>query len=399
MSRTAKLIFVSDDNHNKYYNMVSDGGTIQVEFGRVGATCQKTSYPDSKWESLIKSKIKKGYKEITHLFVEPTAQTKVNFLDISDTYISQLIRKLEAYTKRQVSDNYLVTANSVTQKQIEVAQQVLNQISGLRGLNNDLNILLLELFSIIPRKMRHVKDYLYNANLTIKPAILESVVAKEQELLDSMAQQVKQAELVTDNTDSKLTLLDAMGIEIHNIDPTTEGWVKGKLHDLKDNYLKAFKVVNKKTQARFDAFVQKSQNKKTDTFFHGSRNENWLPILQTGLVLRPTNAVISGKMFGYGTYYADKAKKSWGYTSARGSYWARGDATEAYMALFDVHLGNSLRVSRHESWCSFLDRSRLLAKGNYDSLFAEAGSSLYNNEIIVYTEEQSTIKYLIQMKG
>jgi poly [ADP-ribose] polymerase len=398
MSRTAKLIFVSDDNHNKYYNMASDGGTIQVEFGRVGATCQKTSYPDSKWESLIKSKVKKGYKEITHLFVEPTAQAKVSFLDISDAYISALIRKLEGYTKHQVSSNYLVTADSVTQKQIEEAQAILNAMSTVSS-NKDLNAQLIEVFQVIPRKMRQVKDHLYDANARFEKEIVEKVVAQEQELLDSMAQQVKQTTLTTENTDAKLTLLDAMGIEIHNVDPMTEGYIKTKLHDLKDNYLKAFRVTNKKTQARFDAFIQKSDNRKTDTFFHGSRNENWLPILQTGLVLRPTNAVISGKMFGYGTYYADKAKKSWGYTSARGSYWANGNASEAYMALFDVHLGNSLRVNRHESWCSSLDRSKLRSKGNYDSLFAEAGSSLYNNEIIVYAEEQSTIKYLIQMRG
>jgi poly [ADP-ribose] polymerase len=378
--------------------MVSDGCTISVDFGRVGATCQKTSYPDSKWESLIKSKLKKGYKEITHLFVEPTTKDKVSFLDISDSYVSSLIRKLEGYTKRQVSNNYLVTADSVTQKQIEEAQNILNAISAVKS-NKDLNQLLLEVFSIIPRKMNQVSNFLYDTNGNFRESVVEEVVAKEQELLDSMAQQVKQVELVSSNTSDKLTLLDAMGIEIYNIDPNTEKLIKGKLHDLKDNYIRAYQVVNKKTQSRFNAFVDKSPNKKTDTFFHGSRNENWLPILQTGLVLRPTNAVISGKMFGYGTYYADKAKKSWGYTSARGSYWARGDAPEAYMALFDVHLGNPLKVARHEHWCSSLDIKKLKAKGDYDSVFAEAGSSLYNNEFVVYTEDQSTIKYLIQMRG
>jgi poly [ADP-ribose] polymerase len=291
-----------------------------------------------------------------------------------------------------------VTADSVTEKQIKQAQDLLNEIAAVKN-NHELNQILLEVFAVIPRRMGQVKDHLYNESDDFLYSVVEEVIGKEQELLDSMAQQVKQVELVNDNTNDKLTLLDAMGIEIFNVDAKQEAMIRGKLADLKDNYIRAFKVHNKKTQARFDKFITKADNKKTDLFFHGSRNENWLPILQTGLVLRPTNAVITGKMFGYGTYYADKAQKSWGYTSARGSYWARGAASEAYMALFNVHLGNQLHIKRHEGWCSGLDLNKLKARGNYDSLFAQGGYDLRNNEFIVYTEDQSTVEFLIQMKG
>jgi poly [ADP-ribose] polymerase len=145
--------------------------------------------------------------------------------------------------------------------------------------------------------------------------------------------------------------------------------------------------------------MSKVDNKKCELFFHGSRNENWLSILENGLLLRPSNVVISGKMFGYGTYFADKAQKSLGYTSSRGSYWARGSSNEAFMALFEVHLGNSLEVDAFESWCSRLDESSLKKKGNYDSVFAKAGKSLRNNEFIVYNQNQANIKYLVQLRG
>ena len=69
------------------------------------------------------------------------------------------------------------------------------------------------------------------------------------------------------------------------------------------------------------------------------------------------------------------------------------------MALFDVHLGNQLQLERHESWCSSLDDKKLRSRGDYDSLFAKGGYDLRNNEFIVYKEDQSTIKYLIQMRG
>jgi len=58
--RTKKLIMITEDNHNKIYNMFDDGSTLTVEWGRVGASCQKTTYPSSKFNSLYNSKIAKG---------------------------------------------------------------------------------------------------------------------------------------------------------------------------------------------------------------------------------------------------------------------------------------------------------------------------------------------------
>lgn len=398
MARTAKLICITEDNHNKFYNMVDDGSTISVEFGRVGATCQKASYSSYEWDKIYKSKVKKGYKDVTSLFTVEDKGDKVSFLDISDRYISQLISQLEAYTKRQVATNYNVSADAVTEKQIKEAQAILNALMQVKS-NRELNRTLLELFAVIPRKMKKVADHLYEEGADFKYGIVEEVINKEQELLDSMSQQVNQSVLVSDNKNDKATLLDAMGLEIFNVKPEQETMIKGKLASLKDNYIRAFRVENKKTSKRFDSYVDKAGDKTTHLFFHGSRNENWLPILQTGLVLRPTNAVITGKMFGYGLYFADKAQKSWGYTSARGSYWAKGSANEAYMALFAVHTGAHLHVKRHEGWHSSLTEKALKAKGNYDSLFAEGGADLRNNEFIVYREDQATVKYLVQMKG
>jgi poly [ADP-ribose] polymerase len=399
MIRSAKLIFVGNEhNNNKFYNMTDNGSTISVEYGRVGAGCQTASYPSSNWTKLLNSKTKKGYKDVTHLFTEAVSGSTVSFHDISDKFVSDLIRKLEGYTKQQVSTNYLVTADSVTEKQIKEAQSLLDALAGVKN-NRELNQLLLEIFSVIPRKMKKVQDHLFGETETFKYSVAEKIISTEQDLLDAMSQQVNQVELVADNKDDKLTLLDAMGLEIYNISAADEALVKGKCANLKDNFMRAFKVVNKKTQKKFDTYVAKVADKKRELFWHGSRNENWLPILQTGLVLRPTNAVISGKMFGYGTYFADKAQKSWGYTSARGSYWAQGNASEAYMALFDVHLGKQLHIKRHESWCSSLDRNRLRARGDYDSLFAEGGIDLRNNEFIIYEEDQSTIQFIVQFKG
>ena len=397
MNKTAKLICITDDNHNKYYNMVATGTSLEITYGRVGSTERYETYPLSKWDSIYKSKIKKGYKDVSHLFVEEKGE-KVGFTDISDVLVRNLINKLESFAKKQVDTHYNVSANSVTQKQIDEAQSILNELINYTNCinNSRANQYLLELYRVIPRKMKKVADHLLD-DKTCKD--LDKMLSEEQDLLDTMAQQVKQIELTKGNTKDNISILDAMGLEIYKTMPSDVELIKERMGNIAHQYSDSFKVINKKTQARFDKWVASSKVKRVRQFFHGSRNENWMSILNTGLLLRPTGVVITGKMFGNGTYYADKAKKSLGYTSLSGSYWAKGNSKEAYMALFDVHLGDSLRVKRHEGWMSSLDLGKLQAKGSYDSLFAEGGADLVNNEYIVYREEQSTIKYLIQVKG
>jgi len=53
----AYLIYVDAEkmNSNKFYNMELVGSTINVEYGRVGSTSTKLSYPAAKWNSLLKS--------------------------------------------------------------------------------------------------------------------------------------------------------------------------------------------------------------------------------------------------------------------------------------------------------------------------------------------------------
>jgi poly [ADP-ribose] polymerase len=116
--------------------------------------------------------------------------------------------------------------------------------------------------------------------------------------------------------------------------------------------------------------------------------------MTTGLLIRPSNAVHSGSMFGDGIYFADKFQKSFGYTSGRGSYYAGGSSNEAILALYDVHVGEQKHIKHHDSSCYSLS-AKVLAKDGFDSVFAHGGADLRNNEYIVYQSPQSTIKYLV----
>jgi len=195
------------------------------------------------------------------------------------------------------------------------------------------------------------------------------------------------------------SLLHSMNIELDEVtDPKEISMIQDLMESDTLRFNAAFRVTNHKTRKEYDSFLSTRQNKKQVLFWHGSRNENWLSILRTGLELRPANAIISGKMFGYGTYFADRFKKSLGYTSLTGSYWANGTSNVSYLALFDVHVGRQLEILQHHSWCSSLNETSLKKYGDYDSVFAKSSPGfLYNNEFIVYHQGQSTIKYLVEI--
>ena len=63
---STKLICVTPNNNNKFYNMTDLGnGQFKVEYGRVGAAATTLTYPISDWNKKYNEKIKKGYVDIT----------------------------------------------------------------------------------------------------------------------------------------------------------------------------------------------------------------------------------------------------------------------------------------------------------------------------------------------
>jgi hypothetical protein len=73
------------------------------------------------------------------------------------------------------------------------------------------------------------------------------------------------------------------------------------------------------------------------------------------------------------------------------------------MGLYEVHYGNPYIVGDFNSRYYDFNYNKLRNEGDYDSLHAKAGvslgySSLKNDEIIVYREDQIDIKYLVELK-
>ena len=122
--------------------------------------------------------------------------------------------------------------------------------------------------------------------------------------------------------------------------------------------------------------------------WHGTRPGNILSILKSGLIIPRSNAPhVCGRMFGDGLYFSDQSTKSLNYATG---WWAGAKENQCFMFLADVAMGK-MHVPRGPS-------QNLPAPGS-DSPFAQAQkSSVQNNEMIVYTTEQATVRYLVEFE-
>lgn len=415
--KIAKLRLISGDvNSNKYYFMTeTDSGIFNVEYGREGATPQTTSYPMSKWDATYKSKTKKGYVDYTELFiVEGSTSNKIvkevkEFLESRTKEVINIVKKLQGWAKGSITENYSVSSEAVTQKQVDKAQELLTQISTFdltKDNTQELNKLLLTFYGIIPRKMKNVNLHLLNeSELQKNLEKLNTIIIEEQATLDVMAGQVllasnmevSESDVIEPVVESDI--ISNSGLEIKAVtDSKIIDKIKSMMADNKNKFKEAFEVINIKTEAAYKKQLDSATNKKEELFWHGSRNENWWSILTSSLVIRPSNAVHTGSLLGDAIYFASKFQKSYGYTSGRNSYWSKGNANEAVLGIYSVHTGNKFEM-KQKAYAINNAQKELYDKG-FDSVHCYAGanmgySKLINDEITIYRSNQCTIKYLI----
>jgi len=379
MKKYSKLIMVTGENNNKYYEMEWDGisPNFNVKYGRVESTVQTATYPSHQWDKKYREKVNKGYKDITHTVqvkVVPVAQKEVELSKVKEQKVQRFLDLMQKYTKGLVSQTYTVKSQDVTQEQVDNAQGFIDKLkkckkSDTTGINN----LLLELYMEIPRRMAHVQDYLL-------PLInIDNVIQQEQDNLDAMASQVKMYNKETkQDKEEKLveekTILDLLGVkkmkEINGskeIDYLTKQITGKKVQAI-------FEVEKTSEDKRFDDWLSKQENKRTKYVYHGTKCTSVIPILEQGLKIRPSgNFQFSGKAYGNGNYFSEQFATSLGYTDGHRT----GDSV---MLIYEVHTGK-------ESKSSFHDYKSCKAAG-YDSF---EGGWLR----VAYREEQARIKYII----
>lgn len=129
--------------------------------------------------------------------------------------------------------------------------------------------------------------------------------------------------------------------------------------------------------------------------WHGTRRANMIGITTKGLLIRPSGVAHAGSMYGDGIYWATNSTKSINYCDVKGSYWAQGANKTAYLFLGDVAFGNQKVVNSS----NFYSRSNIKP---HHSVFAKAGSAVYNDELITYTatgaQQQHALRYIIEFE-
>lgn len=381
--KSACLRLVDQNNHNRDFQMIQTSPTVFVGLmNRVGAAPVKRSYPMNRWDRVYDEKIRRGYIDVTK-YHKKTKRS--NYKEIEDEEIRDFFLRIEGYSNTALKENYLESYDNVNQEMLNEAKSILEDFTEEDSMN-ETNEKLMSLFRVIPRKMHDVSEYLLHDGVS-----LNEVLLREWDLFRVMEARVSQNNVFVE---PEHTILDSLGVEIKAVHDGEELYMIRKLLSKESQGLlrKAFLVQNKKTDERFNEYMKKYGYSDNDIhyYFHGSRNENWYGLIKSGPLLMPKNVVITGKAFGNGIYFANRARKSLGYTSLRGSYWAHGNSKRGYMGIYKVIYNNPKHVKVHGNYSLRNIRP-------HDAVFAHKGLDLQNDEIIIYREAQATLKYILEI--
>jgi poly [ADP-ribose] polymerase len=428
----AYLVFVDGyENHNKFYEMKeNDDGSIDVNYGRVGTSSMTHHYApyEKSFYNLKRSKESKGYKDVTALHSQiekPVSDAKAedqSFKPIDDPEVNAIIQSAIDECRQFMQANYTVSISKVTKKMVDEAAMNLHNLSKLaKNPNNisehylvqEFNDELKALYEAIPRRMGNVSDCFAKSS-----SEFYSIIEKEEDMLDIVRNQVVANTVpVKVSEDKNINVLENYDLDMSSdVTFAEEDYIIDKMakknwekDSCEDRFLRAFKVTNKETEKAFNDYCEEHHLKDhhgIHSYFHGTRFENIWSIMKTGLTLNP-NAVITGKAFGQGIYFAEHSKKALGYTSINGSRWAKGGKNTGMLLMYKVAVGKSYVVYNTLGSSFKKDSLEQLSrrKGEeYLSVYApgksESGKGAFlNSEIMVYDDRACTIQYMVEVSS
>jgi len=413
-------------NNNKFWNITEyDDGEILVEFGRIGKTAQSKLHPPyaKKFNTLIKSKIRKGYTEnkvIASVGKDRGSHVSINKSDLhsiakkqiksNSTVVEKLIEKLVRVNIHNIlsaSSGNITYDSSTAQfktpqgvivpEQVQEARDLLDDLAEMVNLKDwtdpDFSRKLNSYLRLIPHSvgMRRInpRDILPNiAKVRQENDLLDGLDASFIDIKNSAVKQPKGKKKI------EKTIFD---VElIHVKDYKTIKWIKDKFHKTKNtrhhmncsglDVKNVYTVSIKNMSTSFDKYGKKLANIKK--LWHGTKVSNVLSILKQGLIIPPSSSShCTGRMYGNGLYFSSISTKALNYATG---FWGRGGSTSAYfMFLADVAMGKPY-IAGGGGWGDYPQRG-------YNSTWAKGGQSgVINDEMIVYRLDQANLSYLVE---
>jgi len=378
-------------NQYKFYKITpTQNGEIECEYGRIGDRSGRFArrpvrYPSRMYWIRYLEKLGKGYVDQSDVYLtpecKPGAPRPSGGGQVEETVKARLYKRLVGYARRAVRT--ALVCEHVSEGQVKRSREILDELSEARSVR-EFNDRILELMSICPRRVGDKRYGGVKAMLAETEADYGKIVDREESLVLAMeAVAGKQP----DDDGGPCGFSD--DISVREATPEEEAEVRKLLDPEQDAMLRElYRVDSARHRERFEKRCAERGITEIRRYFHGSRNENWASIVQNGLLLNP-NAVITGKMFGNGIYTATESGKSWGYTSGRGSYWARGTSDVGIMGLYATAYGKPYDVTSAARY----DQAFLDAHG-CDCVHAHRGSGLYRDEVVFYDEAAMCIEFL-----
>ena len=407
---------VESNNNKWWFGLLYDDGTVKASWGRVGNTGESGEWPggQSYLDKKIREKLKKGYTELKTVgSVQASAASgdAVKDKDLHSIARSQLIKStnptLERLITRFVQANvHKITANTqITYNSTTGLFATPLGIVTMEGLTEARDLLAEMAPFVRGRKFGTEADRILSLYLRLIPQSLGMGRFNTQSVIPDDNALQKQMDLIDSLESSYQATITAAPTPAGTTAKPVEQVFKVDLDVLSDQA----------ERARLDRFFEKSKKRnhgydnihvkeifkitihdmangfETNTIpieevFHGTSQANCLSILKSGLrVSPPSTAAIAGKMFSNGVYGAKASTKSLGYSMGR---WGQGGVGDAgWLFICDFAMG---KIQTAYSACS--------PQRGYDSIWAKAGQSLANDELIVYRNAQVNIKYLLECK-
>jgi len=356
---------------------------------------------------------------IVHGVVTVTHNAKSAFDAESERLLKDLNMATTDYTRSAMVNNAIPTNEAIAQGRLilDEATKIANKLSSDAAIlaNKDLGDLTGMMYSLVPKKKNRSDEkskwWLTPYNVAQWQADLD---AFEQALSAQQGVTISNVPFQLSHLDKKMGLGADIAAWMKNATRNNHSHVRGikieHIWKVERDSISRFLSCQKKIAGENPNLKEKPLHQvkrfdldddslfiKSGTYmlFHGTRTVNVTGILSTGLRLpsQLSNVAINGAMFGSGLYSADDWKKSAGYCSYDGAYYARGSgkakSRKAFMFICDVILGQPHVVT---------NRSLGQPRGTH-SLYAKASTSgVANNEFIVFNTDQLNLRYLVEFE-
>lgn len=374
------------NNNNKWWTIKwwKQEQLAEIQYGRVGQACVrpalKKDIGEKQFNKLIRDREKPKeegtYKEII-LATKPITKADTTGLP------AKVVKRIETIF-RAANDSIVgflsVSLDTMSLDQIDAGKQQLLKIldAADKVKEKELIELVTAYYNLIPTKL----SYKINASAVAKNLVDSG--ADEEDRLNQLAAAIK-GQTIAEHGGS---LLDQIGCTLTEVDSTVfnnlSSDFKKTLNGHSYNVVEAYELLNKIDRERYE----KCGIDNIKRLYHGTKAEFARHILAQGLKLPKVGGY--QRLFGHGIYFASQVAKSLGYISSFNN--------ESYIFVNDVKMGKEMIVDKA--------LYNGLTDSNYHSIYAQAGKridgvwrgSLNYEELIVFKEEQQTMKYLLVIR-